>query len=995
MVIGIRYSIPNVVGRGVTIIKASTRIFQRNFSSEKTYVFQQKISDHIKIELDQIPIIRPPKKLKESKKLGGKSQVQAELEQRPEKVPVRPKKSRARKKATDQTSDITNSNSNIVEPYIDETQYEGEVYSDIGGKTSQNSLTDFYQGIKDITDHYANKGPDYVVLMQVGSFYELYFDQATKFSSMLGLTLTKKKLRTQDVAFSGFPDYRLDKYLQTIFSSGLKAVICDQKHDSVKNIIERPVDRLVTPGTVIDDGLRDFHCNNFILSMTLPEDPFKKDFTSLKIGLCWADVALGRFFVLESTLNDLMANITRINPSEILINDSVDIDSLISGRWFPELGDLRKYYITTYSAPANKKKLPDFVDRFTDNKKLVNSILESWTVKEVSAASMLLHYLDECLPTYKFNFDLPKRSLPDTIMQIDPRAAQDLELTETIRGGFKIGALANIIDRTLTDPGSRLLSTWLLAPSTDVKDIAKRQSYISVFLKDEMFVEDTISILKRTSDINRTIRRVDNGRAELSEYLELANTIFLVDELRDMTVKSSNSTLRKLVLPLFNEFVEAKILLKLAKRINRTINPKTMISKPDNYKLDTDITRRNWSVQPTATPRLQQMRADYDNLLESYDTLSTELKAQCESYGYNAAVRLIRELRTGEFVVELKSSNKSLERMIKDAKFEYKEKTKTSVKIVNPEWKTLGNQMLKLEQAITLEEMVILEDLKSSLLRSNLELSKVSPVIETLDTSISFTSLARDKNLVCPIVDKSTHFEIEEGRHLVVEEGLKGNIALIENFTANPCFLDAGESWVITGPNMGGKSTFLRQNALIAILAQIGSFVPAKSARIGVIDKIFTRVGSSDNIYRHQSTFMVEMNETAIILRDSTRRSLAIVDELGRGTSTAEGIAVAFASLSHLIKRNNSKVLFATHYGSELEKLILNDPELTGKVKFYHTSLSKIRAGNLPIDEKIVFNHHLTEGVSYHSHALEVAELAGFPNDALNVAKDSFKKLVK
>ncbi|QPG76234.1 hypothetical protein FOA43_003620 [Brettanomyces nanus] len=891
------------------------------------------------------------------------------------------------KKTAKKVKDISlkNDNENVIADEYTHT------IPDRGAVTSDNSLTDFYLEMKEVIDKYSHRiEGEYVVLIQVGSFYELYFEQAELYANILGLTLTKKRLKRQNVSFAGFPDYKLEKYLQIIFSEGLRAVICDQKKLDFSNVICRPIDRLVTPGTVIDDGLRDYHRNNYLLAISFPEDPFKGDILNGKIGLAWCDVTLGSFYVLETNFDDLMAAITRIDPSEILVNSNFDIDQLMSGRDIPQYADLRHYYLTRFNVPTKRKHIEEFAGRFSDNKKLVTSMMDELKSKELSASKLLLHYLDECLPNYNTSFHLPTRSFPNKIMHIDPRAAQDLELTETIRDRLRVGALASIIDRTVTAPGARALNSWILMPSTDISVIKKRQKYVSMLIKYGDFTEELVIILRKTSDISRIIRRVDNNRAELSEYIDLSTTILLLEEIYKRAKEFSE--LLGLLFPLYEEFNKTPEFHKLALLIKNTIDP-LVCSKIDTrynrFRLDTDITRKTWSIQPGASQRLHTLRNKYDGYMKDYDLMIQKLKIQLEDFGYTGNLELIRHYRTGEFLVELKSSSKALSCVVEKSLYKHKEKTKSSVKLFVPEWELLGKKMIKLEGDIVLEESVVMIDLERKIFSMAEPLRNVSPIIEFLDTTQSFANMAKEKNLVCPIVDNSTEFDVVDGRHLVVEEGLRGRSSGVENFTSNSCHLDSGKAWIITGPNMGGKSTFLRQNALIAILAQMGSFVPATSARIGIIDKIFTRVGSSDSIFKNQSTFMVEMNETAIILRESTDKSLVIVDELGRGTSTQEGVAIAFASLLTMVKKNHSKVLFATHFGPELSSMIDSCSDLNEGTEFYCTELKSIATDDIPIDERIIFNHKLKKGLSMYSHALEIAQLAGFPKSTLRIAKEN------
>jgi len=855
------------------------------------------------------------------------------------------------------------------------------------------SLTGFYQDLKDMVDQFSNRvDGEYVIFTQVGSFYELYFEQAEKYAGILGITLTRKQLKSQSIPFAGFPDYKLDKYLRLIFSKGLKAVICNQRRDEFSNVITRPIDRIVSPGTVVDEGLRDYNRNNHLLAITFPEEPFKHSVMEGKIGLAWCDVSLGTFYVLETNFENLMAAITRINPSEIVVDSKFDIEYLYSGKWHPQFTDLKSYYTTRFQVPSTKRKLQDYASKFADNRKLVLSTFDLLKQKEISASNLLLNYIAECLPNYSTNFQLPTRSLPSEVMQIDPRAAKDLELTETIRGGMRVGALANIIDRTVTNPGARLLSSWLLMPSTNIKEIKQRQHFITLMLKFGSFTGELIQLLKHTADISRIVRRIDNNRAAFAEYLEISSTIRYLDNIYDLV--KERPEIFKVFSPIFKAFIDDASLHKLGTHITKTIDSSVTLKTNDknnnNNGLRPDITiaKTNWNIKADASKRMHTLRSKYDDCLEKYNQLLEDLAKQlCE--GETTDLSLIRHLKTGEFLVNVRIKNKKSKELIENIKYEEKYHTRTSVKLQVPEWKELGNRMVAIENNIAIEEMNITNELKAKIFRHNDSIKEMSPIIELLDTTQSFANMAQEKNLVCPIVDKTTDFDIVEGRHLVVEEGLQDRSMGVANFTSNSCKLKNGEAWVITGPNMGGKSTFLRQNALIAILAQIGSFVPASYARLGIIDKIFTRVGSSDNIFKNQSTFMVEMNETAIILREATERSLVIVDELGRGTSPQEGVSIAFASLYTMIEKNKSKVLFATHFGTDLKKYIDKYPEAKKAVEFYKTDLEELHDTSIPIDKRIIFHHTLSKGLSTHSHALLIAELAGFPKSALEIARKS------
>lgn len=892
-------------------------------------------------------------------------------------------------------SDLVLKDSKTIEGLLEDDNNRSDPLYDRGSITNSNSFTDFYQNIIDTYKMYSNrKDGKYVVLIHVGSFYELYFEQADKYSNMLGLTLTKKNLKSGPVSFSGFPDRMLDKYMDIIYNAGYKAVICNQVLDTVTNTLSRPVDRIMTPGIIVDEACRDFHRNNYLMALSFPED-LKSDIDTKKIGVAWCDVSLGLFYILEIHFSQLLSTITRINPSEILISDKVDVAQILSGSVLPELVALKSYYITNYHLSSKSKSLDDFVWRFSDNKRLVSTTLDSMTQKEKSATSLLLHYLEICVPNYKTSFQLPTRSLPKTLMQLDSRAAQDLELLETLQSKKRVGALSHLIDKTITSPGARLLNTWLLAPSTDIKKINRRHDLVNIFMKDSYFLDSLAQLLKKTADVNRIVRRIDNNRADRFEYLELAMTIRILDEIYDLIKRSQQNKSLKLIEPIFKEFKSSTKIHKLAKQIEDTIDSKVSYLKSNSNKPDGELIREFWEIKETASSHMRKLRADYSNLVKKSDQLKEKLQEQFSKEGYTGSVRLIKDMKTYDYVIELRSTSKTIPALIKTLNLKVKERSKSVTKLSDPKWTEIGESLIKLECDILLEENKIMTDLNVKIAGLYIELRKVSPIIELLDVIQSFSQLALQYNLTRPFIDESTIFDVKGGRHIVVEEGLKNRIDFV-NFTVNNCELESSEAWVITGPNMGGKSTFLRQNALIAIMAQIGSYVPAEIAHIGVIDKIFTRVGSSDNIYKHQSTFMVEMNETAIILREATERSLVIVDELGRGTSTNEGVAIAYASLIRLLTINRSKVLFATHFGPELLKLIESNNMVNDMIKFYRTNLSQINEdenNKKSIDQKIIFDHKLTQGVSFHSHALKIAELAGFPDNVLKIAGENFNKL--
>ncbi|AOA62778.1 DNA mismatch repair protein [Komagataella phaffii] len=901
---------------------------------------------------------------------------------------IKPVKKKAQKRRTSHSKRSFQINLSDVSTLDDQNSNAPVKTSLVTERNHEVKLTPLYSQVKTTIDQFETNSKKHIVLTQVGSFYELYFQHAIKYAPELNLTLSSKKIRDMEIPFAGFPDHAVDKYLKMIFDLGHTAVICNQTNGLYENKIQRPVNRLITPGTVIDDSLRDYHNNNYLLTITFPKDPLK-EIDGVNVGLAWADVGLGTFHVLETTLSQLMTHVSRISPSEILINEEVDLETLISGKWYPELVEFKRYFITRQKLPSARKKINSFFKRFVDPEHNIKAAYDNFKQKEQSAMLSLLHYLDECIPNYKTNFSSPTRSISNTLMQIDPKTMLDLELIQTRQGGFRTGSLVSIIDLTLTHAGSRRLKSWLSAPSAELSIIQERLSLVELFRSNRLLSEELRLLMKDTADIKRLMRRINNGKVDPMELVLVARTILQLQDMESL-ISEQSPHIQKLLLPLYQTLSDDGLLEKLSKELLTVIDVENLGKKTEN-RLDTTVIRKYWSITETVSPKLVTLRKRYSRLVNKctqlLETYESELKANNINY---KGLHLLKDVRSGEFLLEIKSTNaNSLASTVSIFKDRLRDKTRSSCRLVDPEWTELGTRLVETEYLILKEEETILESFRVRLLALTNDIRNASYIIEKQDVLISFSILARNMNLNKPHIDESLELDVVDGRHIVVEEGLKQNLGEIQDFTANDCQLDTKKpTWIITGPNMGGKSTFLRQNALIVILAQIGSFVPASSARIGIVDKIFTRIGSSDNIYRNQSTFMVEMTETAAILKESTPRSLAIVDELGRGTSMREGIAIAYSCLFFLSTRIKCRTLFATHYGAELEALLLEDTAFMELIEFQRTRIIELEKNtSLPISDRIIFDHRLKPGISAHSYGLEIAELAGFPRESIEVGR--------
>ncbi|GME95675.1 unnamed protein product [Ambrosiozyma monospora] len=569
------------------------------------------------------------------------------------------------------------------------------------------------------------------------------------------------------------------------------------------------------------------------------------------VSLCICDTLLGTFKTSECTLSEMMLEITKTNPSEIVLLDAQYHELL---RQFP---DLQQYYITRLgpnhvpretieliqSEDLMKKKrtktttkpILDVAVLFEGTAKLAKSYINSLSLPTLGSAFILYNYLKECLPfNHKGIFYLPPSS-PSTStststsastststtsssspsMHIDQTAAQDLELITTIRGGFKVGALANTIDRTVTTAGARLLNRWILEPSTTPHVIEQRQKLVGGFLSDYETSLEITQLLKRTGDLPRIVRRVGNGRVELAELRELAGSVRLLETILELIDDTDDGYgrgegkgvgLKSVLMPLFDSVEDRSALGKLASKILKTVHQDVMLMNTETGGggggSGIDVVRRNWSICANASKKLKVSRAKYDEFVNAYDLLADSLTESFGEFGYRGKINLIRDLKSGCFVVELKSSSKVIPTMIKELSLEYVERTRGSVKISDSRWTKLGEQLVLLEQQIQIEESVILKALKQKIIAKSTEFIKLSSIIEQLDIAQSFASLAREKNLVCPKVDNSSNFEIVEGRHLVVEKGLQNHhkhhhhdddytTTRTTNFTPNSCTLTA------------------------------------------------------------------------------------------------------------------------------------------------------------------------------------------------------------
>ncbi|KAK9465278.1 muts domain V-domain-containing protein [Lipomyces arxii] len=792
----------------------------------------------------------------------------------------------------------------------------------------------------------------------------------------------------------------------------------------------RKVCRIVTPGTLIDEKFLDSTQNNYLLAVSLrplsaPE--LQSDGTEdaeterFGIGLAWLDFSTGDFLTQESSSATLQNDLARISPSEILLNKD---DTSDHAQHIHKVIQEQQYFVTYGNfAPLGSTatntldpedpdvgfKRQEFISKWHsmfEDEDMKTADVSKLEYDELSACSALLDYVTEKLPGTTIKLQAPVRRLPVDNMSIDSNSLRALEIKKTIRDQLTSGSLLSTIKRTVTKSGTRLLSDWLSSPITSIPLIAQRQNLVEMLLNDNHLHQMVVLYLKRTHDSHRAVQKLALGRGDAEDMIALLQSIQSTAKLRTMfenyleTTAEENSVARqslkliidrlvdlneleKLISDTFDQEIVLRRLSEVEKQeaetlmymeANNGLNSTPPVRKPPKKKTQTrkgapietiEIMKRN------ASRTLLRLHNSLERSIVERDTLEERLR---KVVGSSIDLRWAPAMAFYVYV-----SGKDIE------KFETLETDmgNTTARVIISRkntrnyhlntWTILGSRIDAYKVSIRLEERKVFHSLRENVVEHMSSIRRNARVLDELDVGSSFATLARERKFVRPVMHNRLAHTVIAGRHPTVEFGLQDKGT---SFVPNDCLLDEAERlWLVTGPNMGGKSTFLRQNALICILAQVGSFVPADFAELGIVDQIFSRVGSADNLYRDESTFMVEMLETANILRRATARSFVIMDEIGRGTTPVEGLAVAYGCLHHLYHINQSHTLFATHF-HDLAEMIHDMPHAA----CYCTDLADDGRGG------VYFVHKLKRGVNNRSHALHIAKLAGVPNAAIEVA---------
>ena len=782
------------------------------------------------------------------------------------------------------------------------------------------------------------KHPDAVMLFRCGDFYETYSTDAIVAAEILGITLTKRANgKGKTIEMAGFPHHALDTYLPKLVRAGKRVAICDQLEDPkmTKKLVKRGITELVTPGVSINDNILNYKENNFLAAV---------HFGKASCGVAFLDISTGEFLTAEGPFDYIDKLLNNFGPKEILFERGKRLmfEGNFGSKFFTfELDD----WVFTETT-AREKLLKHF-----ETKNLKGFGVEHLK-NGIIASGAILQYLTMTQHTQIGHITSLARIEEDKYVRLDKFTVRSLELIGSMNDGGS--SLLNVIDRTISPMGARLLKRWIVFPLKDEKPINERLNVVEYFFRQPDFKELIEEQLHLVGDLERIISKVAVGRVSPREVVQLKVALQAIEPIKQACLEADNASLNRIGERL-------NLCVSIRDRIAREINndPPLLINKggviKDGVNADLDELRR---ISYSGKDYLLQIQQR-----ESEETGIPSLKVAYNNvFGYYIEVRNVHKDKVPKEWIR-KQTLVNAERYITQELKEYEEK------------------ILGAEDKILVLETQLYTNLVQALTEFIPQIQVNANQIARLDCLLSFANVARENNYIRPVIEDNDVLDIRQGRHPVIEKQLP----IGEKYIANNVMLDSSTQQIIiiTGPNMAGKSALLRQTALITLLAQIGSFVPAESAHIGLVDKIFTRVGASDNISVGESTFMVEMNEAADILNNVSSRSLVLFDELGRGTSTYDGISIAWAIVEYIHEHPKAKArtLFATHYHE------LNEMEKSFKrIKNYNVSVKEV-------DNKVIFLRKLERGGSEHSFGIHVAKMAGMPKSIVKRANEILKQL--
>ena len=798
--------------------------------------------------------------------------------------------------------------------------------------------------------HYLDTKKDYkdsILFYRLGDFYEMFFDDAILASRELELTLTGKECGQEERApMCGVPFHAAENYIARLISKGYKVAICEQMEDpkQAKGIVKREVIRVVTPGTVIESNLLDEKKNNYIMSV------YK---SGIYFGIAVCDVSTGDFRATQiketNNFSAALDEISRYSPAEIVVNNLM-YDTT------EEIAKIRERF-QIYISKQEDNKFSDNVEELTSKYNVVDESENKIEINDktlcICAINGLLTYI---LETQKTNLDHINKIIlynNTKYMCLDINARRNLELTEKLRDKSKKGTLLWVLDKTSTSMGGRRLRRWINDPLLDIEKINKRLNSVKELKDNPILRGDIADLLKKVYDIERLVGKISYGNANARDLISLKNSVKQLPELKKI-MSNTESTLLK---ELHNE-------LDILEDIYNIIDVAIVEEPPISVK-EGGIIKKGYNEE---IDKLKMATTDGKNWLiqlEANEREKTGIKGL--KVGFN---------KVFGYYIEVTKSNISLvpDRYIR------KQTLTNGERYVTEELKKLENELLGAEEKVINLEYNAFCEIREIIEKQLLRIQRTADIVATLDVLNSFAIVAEDMNYCMPIVDNSGIIDIKGGRHPVIEKILPSG-----EFVDNDTYLDKEDNRfsIITGPNMAGKSTYMRQVALITLMAQCGSFVPATFARLGVVDKIFTRIGASDDLSMGQSTFMVEMMEVATILKEATQNSLVILDEIGRGTSTYDGLSIAWAVAEYMSDKEKcgAKTLFATHY----HELIGLEQKIQG-VKNYSIAVKEK-------GEDIIFLRKIVAGGTDESYGVHVAKLAGVPQTVTKRSNEILRTL--
>ncbi|MFW5991073.1 MAG: DNA mismatch repair protein MutS [Candidatus Nanoarchaeia archaeon] len=777
-----------------------------------------------------------------------------------------------------------------------------------------------------------NKNPDCIILFRMGDFYELFYEDARKAAEVLDITLTKRGQHNGvDIPLAGIPYHSIEPYLAKLIKNGFKVAICEQLEDpkQAKGVVKRGVTRIVTPGTVIEDRILGGDANNYLACVLKDGE---------KIGLSVVDISTGEFLTYSFPESQIYEELSRFTPSEIIVSTTQG----------SELNYLREYYFVTQHEERHflLEQAENVLKQHFGVESLAGFGIEG-NKTLIKCCGGLLSYVKETQKTSMEFINKIRKFNYQNYMQLDTYTKKNLELLQNIADGGVKGSLLSVIDRTKTPMGKRLIKNWLTQPLLEPGEINYRLDGVEELKNSLMQREELKEVLRGVYDIERLISKISYGNCNARDVVSLKNSLLKVPKIKNIIEDFKSAIIRDIKgmeeIDELNSYIE-----------------KALVEEPPVLVRDGGFIQKGFNNELDELRDVSQNSKKIIQELEAREKSKTGIKSLKVRYnkvfGYYIEITKTQLNLVPEHYMR-KQTMANAERFITD---ELKE---LETKIISAD-----ERMKELEYELFME---IVEEVK----KHTKKLQEVSKRIAILDVILSFSDVASSCGYTKPVVDNKYSLKIKEGRHPVIEQNT-------ENFITNDTVMDEdARTFIITGPNMAGKSTFMRQSALIIIMAQIGCFVPAKKAKVGVVDRVFTRVGASDDISSGQSTFMMEMTQTALILNNATKKSFIILDEIGRGTSTFDGMALAWSVAEYITKNIKCKTLFATHYHT------LNDlSKQLKEVKNYNISV-------VEENDSIVFLHKIEEGGTDKSYGIHVAKLAGIPDNVIEEAKRMQMKL--